>query len=546
MSNQLSLSKQSPLIKYPVAVIAAMFLVCVIFAKGDITLMTPVDMGVVMGFLGLVLFWALESKAWQMAVAFAASGLVFGLLSLALGNYITLTIGGGLLIVGIGVYLKIRGKLDHRLLIFLILAMGFWLQFSYAQYTPCWLRQNDVGFFGKEVFDPHHAGYISYIRYYGWIPHADVREMDQWYHPPLHHLICAYFLRLYGTVFPSLDENYDVLQMITLFYSFLSVVFIRKIVLMFDLSEKADTAVTAMVAFFPIFIVNAGELNNDILSVLFFVLSIYFIMRWYREGRGWANLVLSALTIGLGMMTKLSVWLAAVPVGIILLAVLVETRGKCLRLWGQYVVFALVSFPIGLWFPVRNYLGWGVPPSYIPVPIYTESLEKYSVFQRIFDVIGNEGYCNIPYFAVWSSLFDDDDYREHAFYGLLSFAVNYVFVIIVVIAVAGIVYWVVKTVKNKGNKWEMAALVMLVIAELTSYTIFCFKFPYICTMNFRYIIPITITFLIGLGAIYDKIRAYDKSKLPLTLVNICIVLFTVMTGVFYLSLWGYDLWYNSL
>ena len=60
MSNQLSLSKQSPLIKYPAAVIAAMFLVCVIFAKGDITLMTPVDMGVVMGFLGLVLFWALE------------------------------------------------------------------------------------------------------------------------------------------------------------------------------------------------------------------------------------------------------------------------------------------------------------------------------------------------------------------------------------------------------------------------------------------------------------------------------------------------------
>ena len=147
---------------------------------------------------------------------------------------------------------------------------------------------------------------------------------------------------------------------------------------------------------------------------------------------------------------------------------------------------------------------------------------------------------------MWSALFDDDDYREHAFYGLLSFAVSFVFVVLLIAATAGIVYWVVKTVKNKGNKWEMAALVMLVVAELTSYTIFCFKFPYICTMNFRYIIPITITFLIGFGAVYDRIRAFDKSKLPIALVNICIVLFTVMTAVFYLSLWGYDLWYNSL
>jgi len=533
-------------LKHPCIFLCAVLIICILFAKGDSGLMTPVDTGIVLGCLALFLAWVIELRPVAAAVCGGVAGILSGLCSMFIGNNDpVLTAGGAALILASAAYCGIRKKDSHDIAIVLMLTAGFWLQFCYAQYTPCTLRQNDVGYFYREVFDPHHAGYICYIRYYGWIPSADVREMDQWYHPPFHHLICAYFLRLYETVFPGYAENYDILQMITLIYSFLCVVFIRRIIKFFDISDKTDKLITLLLAMFPIFIVNAGELNNDILSILLFVVSIYNIFKWHQEDYGIKYLIGSALAIGLGMMTKLSVWMAAVPVGTILLVSLIRSRGKDVRLWKQYGLFALISFPLGLWFPLRNYIGWGVPPTYIPVPLYNESLEKYSVWQRFFDVVDNSGYYNIPYYALWSAVFDDDDYRDHMFFGMVSYFAFIIFAAIVIIALAGIIYMIIRAIKQKNADWKLISLILLLIVELVSYTAFCFKFPYLCTMNFRYIVPVTIPFALGIGILYD--RAGDNSKLkPVRLViNTCAVLFAVMVTVFYLSLWWYDIWLEA-
>ncbi len=529
---------------YPVILTAAACLFLAVFAKGRSGLMTAFDLAAVFAGLCGVLAWAATKRILPVIIGAAAGGVIGGAAGFSAVNYdLILTAGGSVLIMICAVYLRASGKLDRESQVFLIFMAGFWIGFCYSQYTDTWLRQNDVGDFMPDKFDPHHAGYIDYIRHYGWIPNADVREMDQWYHPPLHHLICAYFMRGYGLVFPSLTRNYEVLQMLTLGYSFLSSVFMFRIVRMFDISEKAETTAALFLAFFPIFIINAGELNNDILSVMLFVMSIYFIFRWFREGYRLRYIVGSAFAVGLGMMTKLSVWLAAVPVGIILLAALIRTRGKEIRIWGHYILFALISFPLGLWFPVRNLIGWGVPPTYIPVPLYDKSLEEYSVFQRLFDFIDNSGYYNIPYYAAWSAVFDDDDYRVHAFWGLLSFAVFALFAVLAAVAAAGIIYMMIRALRTKKYVWETSALVMLVAAELISYTVFCFKFPYPCTMNFRYIIPVTITFVLGFVTLNDRIGESANFRTISGLLRGAVVIFAVLSAVFYLTLWAYDLWY---
>ena len=211
-------------------------------------------------------------------------------------------------------------------------------------------------------------------------------------------------------------------------------------------------------------------------------------------------------------------------------------------MWCQYGLFGIVSLPLGLWFPIRNYLGWGVPPSYIPVPLYDESLEGYSVWLRLFDVIDNRGYYNIPYFALWSAVFDDDDYRSHVFFGVVSFIVFAVFAILVIIALCGVIYMVVRMIRKKEFSVEITALVLMLIVELVSYTVFCFKFPYICTMNFRYIIPVTVTFALGLGMMYDRLITDGKYKPAIRGIEICSLIFAFTSAVFYLSLWGYDNW----
>ncbi|SCW71060.1 Dolichyl-phosphate-mannose-protein mannosyltransferase [Ruminococcaceae bacterium YRB3002] len=533
--------------KHPVLFVLGVMVFLIFVAKGETMLMKPLDLAVVMALLAGVLAMFTDMSPKSVAAVTLAVGFVCGASGMFISNYNPmLTIGGGALIAGAAVYAAVTRKADHRMIITLIMTAGFWLMFCYAQYTDVTLRQNDVGHFVEGIFDPHHAGYISYIRHFGWIPHADVREMDQWYHPPLHHLICAYFMRGYGLIRPSLTDNYEVLQLLTTLYSFLAMFFTYKIIDMFDLEDRTKELMALFLAAFPIFIINAGELNNDILSVMFFVLSIYFIFRWFHEDLKMIYLVGSAIAIGLGMMTKLSVWMAAIPVGTVLLVPLIRTKGKSLKLWGQYGIFALISFPLGLWFPLRNLIGWGVPPTYIPVPFYDESLEKYSVWLRLFDVFDNSGYYNIPYFAVWSAVFDDDDYRGHMFYGLLSFAVFVLFAILVILAFAGIVYMTRRMFSKRRFLVEVIALDLMVVTELISYTIFCFRFPYICTMNFRYIVPVTITFVLGAGYLYERLKSSGKSKLPAAIVRVLFVGFAALSAVFYLSLWGYDLWYNSL
>ena len=523
-------------------VLIAVFIICVIFAKGESNLMNIADTGVIMGVLGIVLAYVASDKVIPSLISGVLAGGVMAVMTFVMPVNAILTFGGLFLILASVIVMKVMGRLDHEHVIMMLFIAGFWVQFCYVQYTDVTLRQNDVGYFLENQFEPHHAGYIDYIRHYGWIPSADVREMDQWYHPPLHHLICAYFMRLYGTVFPGLTRNYEVLQLLTLMYSFLSVVFMRRIIRLFDITESTDRIITAFLVSFPIFIINAGELNHDILSVMFFVMSVYFIFRWYKGEKKNLFIALSALCIGLGMMTKLSVWLAAVPVGTVLLAELINTRGRKLKLWGQYLMFGAISFPLGLWFPLRNLIGWGVPLTYIPVPIYDGSLAQYGVFLRLFDFFGNSGYYNIPYFALWSSLFDDDDYRANPVWGLMSFAIFMIFILLVLIAFAGIIYMTYKALKKRRDVALSLALVLMVVAELVSYTIFCFEFPYICTMNFRYIIPVTITFALGMANLYDDPFSGEKVKLVRKIVNSAIIIFAILSVVFYSSLWIYDCW----
>ena len=182
-----------------------------------------------------------------------------------------------------------------------------------------------------------------------------------------------------------------------------------------------------------------------------------------------------------------------------------------------------------------------MPPTYIPVPIYDETLEKYSVWLRLFDVFKNTDNYNIPYYALWSALFDDDDYRRNMFFGMLSFIVSVIFAAIVIVAFIGIVYMLIGSIKDRKIEWEKVALVLLLIVETVSYTVFCFKYPYYCTMNFRYIIPVTLTFALGLSSLYEGGNKYVKLG-----IDVCTVLFAATAAVFYLSLWWYDIWLDAL
>ena len=105
--------------------------------------------------------------------------------------------------------------------------------------------------------------------------------MNQNYHPPLHYLISAAWLKvqtlLAGSEFYACAvEN---IQILTLFYSSAAMLVSRSLFRLLGLKGRGLVAAMAVVAFHPSFIILSGSVNNDMLSVLFSLLSVLAISR---------------------------------------------------------------------------------------------------------------------------------------------------------------------------------------------------------------------------------------------------------------------------
>ena len=146
----------------------------------------------------------------------------------------------------------------------------------------------------------------------------------QFYHPPLHHMISALWLWLSEHVFGiSNAAAQESLQTLSLFYAMAIVITAYRILRHFRLEGIALYVPLAVVAFHPSFILFSGSINNDALSVVFILGAVLWTLKWY-EKQTWEGIVKIALCIGLGMMTKLSAAMVAIPVAAVFLVVALE------------------------------------------------------------------------------------------------------------------------------------------------------------------------------------------------------------------------------
>ena len=93
-----------------------------------------------------------------------------------------------------GIYLKKKKLLNTATICFLILLSGLLLRLIYISYTGIGTRQHDVHTFFKN--NGGHAEYILYLFDNHKLPDFDPRDIWQFYHPPLHHIICALWLTI--------------------------------------------------------------------------------------------------------------------------------------------------------------------------------------------------------------------------------------------------------------------------------------------------------------------------------------------------------------
>lgn len=444
---------------------------------------------------------------------------VGGTLTLLLvGISVTAWLGiGAVALLGMAIYWKCCGTLTLRRVLLLLFLAGLLLRVAYVLYTPYTMRQHDSYAIGNSE---GHLAYIQYFLDHGLaLPDFDPREVFQFYHPPLHHILAALWVKLNTLLGVGFTQAVENIQALTLFYTSCATLCIYRIFQEFELRGKGLAIAWAITCFFPTFLLLSGYLNNDALCVMLMLATLLYAIRWYKRP-SMRGILCIAVALGLGMMAKTNAAILAPALALLFLLKLIEDRGKLGTYIKQYLVFLAVCVPLGLWWSIYGYLRFGMPLGYVPLLSsgVGQYIGDYGVVERLFGFSGDQLR---SVFVTW------ENPREHtiglallkgAVFGEYNLeqtcaAVALPAKVLFYTNIALVVNSIIATVYVLGHKLRQlsAALKVFLAAVYAcvfgSYVMFCFSYPHICTMDFRYIVP---TFLFGALATGLALQHADK------------------------------------
>lgn len=381
----------------------------------------------------------------------------------------------------------------YDVIIIAIMAAGIIMRIGYMLYTPCNIRQHDL--WGFDADAGGHAAYILNLMQYHRLP---LSNKLQFYQQPFFYIAGSLMSFVVNSILntSSAYELADAARTAACTASCLMLPASDALCRECGIGGRGRVISTALVACSPVFYMTAGMLTPDSLSTLLMVLAVLYTIKWSNDC-SWKNTVLLAVIYGLGVMTKVSVGVIALFTAVVFVIMLVKTVKTDAKQWKmlmlRYIVFGLISLPLGLWYSVRNYRMFGQPLEYVPdiggsrSKLYTGDR---SIAARIFtfsiDNIMKGPYAdvfndyNAPAYYLKSSLFGEYRYEVPAIIpAILLFAALF----ITFIAVVAVIYQLIH-LKNKSNAYYAVPVVSVLM--YASVTYFYMKYPYGCSMDYRY------------------------------------------------------------
>ncbi len=449
-------------------------------------------------------------------------------------------------------YLTFRKKWSEYRAVVFILSVSFVFHLLFSLNSALLYQWDQGAFFST---GNGHMGYIEYIYNHLSLPQFDPREKWQYYHPLLHHLTAALFLRIQTMFGVNLRiAIYNIQYLPLLYYMFTLIIFYRLSKLL-GVKKPYTILLVIIMSFSPAFFYMANYINNDMMSVMFMMLSVYCAVKWYLS-RTAADIIRTAFAFGFGMLTKLSVWMAAVPIAILFIAALTENLKnkhypEFRRLFAQMWAFLGIAAPLSFYWSIRNYIRFGVPIGYIPVINDDSQLIPQSAAQRLFDF-------NLSQFdQTWvAAVRENDAYNEYnPLIALIKSSASVMkeatvfnrllLVTTIVLCVISFVSMVIVILKKNVMKPVfLIAVTLFYITLMLSYYLFCLKYPHVCTEDIRYASPV-----IYIGALFISLAAgriqFRKQKLS----SVCRIALSVLTAAYSalsLAVMIYDITYTSL
>lgn len=447
-----------------------------------------------------------------------------------------ITIVSILLVVGIYYAAKQIKKLriNYKDIVLIIMILGILIRAMYIIYTPITERQHDV----YSINDQGHLGYIYTIYQTGKLP--DTNSI-QFYHPPLFHLIAAGWLKVNDLFNVGLDRSIEGIQIITAIFSSLIMLVAYRIVEKIEIRNIYKILIMVVMAFHPTFIILAGSINNDVLMILLSFYIILYLIKW-NDDPNIKNTIILAIITGCAVMTKVSGAIMAAPIMYTFIKRIFEVykveKKNLLRLFGKFLLFGVISLPLGLWHPIRNLIMFNQKIGWVLLPAEGLYVGQYSIFERFLSISFKElfdyTYCAIPVdhnifsYIVKTSILGEFTYNNGIdVYVSLFKIINLIIISITIICI----FILLKKIKKiSNNSFVTKILLITFFINIVSYYHFNIQYPYICTMDFRYIVPTIFTGIVTVCVVLDE---FIKNDIIKELIEYMIILFCILSFTFF-------------
>ncbi|PHV70181.1 hypothetical protein CS063_11935 [Sporanaerobium hydrogeniformans] len=391
-------------------------------------------------------------------------------------------------------------KFDQDMLARYILFIGFVMRIGYMLYTPCTVRPHDLK--ALSIDSNGNAAYILTILN----GHLPISNEGQFYHPPLYYVLSGMVISVLKPLLSLTNETdlIDCAKLVSCTFSCATLYCVPSLCAELKINKPIPLS---LVAFLPNFYLMGGRVNNDALAVFFMTLVLLFSIRWSKN-QSLKNTLILALSFGLGMMSKLSVGVFAIPTGLLMLYVVVKSIKKhnLLKTLQSLCLFAVVSIPLGLAYPLRNWILFNQPFHYVlDVGSAGFASQHYSLAQRFFSFpitkLFHPVYNNVSTdYNIWMYLLKGGLFGEFQFN-----SVSVVPAILLFIYALISFFMIVSLISSLKEKEERILYLVLAAGVLmVSYIVFNIKYPYGCTMDFRYIAPVFVINTLLFGSFIDK------------------------------------------
>lgn len=354
-----------------------------------------------------------------------------------------------------------------------------------------------------------HINYIMQLYTYGTLP---VKIIGQFYHPPLHHFIMTMNLKLMDIFSDSASFKFESMQVITFIYSIIILITLYKILKELEIEDKNKILPMMLFAFYPLYIFMSGSINNDELVTMFALICLLYLIKWKKDP-SMKNTIIIATAIGLGLMTKSSMYVMIVPAIYVYFSVLkeyVNTDKKVGKLLFELLVFALIAGVLGFWFQIRSYMN-GLNTLGIIEPYEYLSIADRSIVER-FCFVNPFKMSNVN---IWNNLM----YTSLNF-GILSINNIYINIMIVLLItlIIDTIYFIFKNFEKEK---------FLMFSLLTWWAFYFFlniQMPYTCSMHSRYmLVPISIATIILAKGMQEEKNKILKVQVYISTISICIM-----------------------